>query len=124
MKESFFIVSCARSGSTSIANILNQASNCECIVEPTPNLNTETRLMMEGQLEDPIKLLQETIVKRVQESKAEVYGEKNVTYAPFIKHLYDLLNCKFVFLTRDGRMKERKKYGLRGARRSFQFSKR
>lgn len=27
-------------------------------------------------------------------------------------------------LTRDGRMKERKKYGRKGARRSFQFSKR
>ena len=27
-------------------------------------------------------------------------------------------------LTRDSRMKERKKYGLRGARRAFQFSKR
>ena len=28
------------------------------------------------------------------------------------------------FLTRDPRMKERKKYGKRGARRGFQFSKR
>lgn len=28
------------------------------------------------------------------------------------------------YLTRDSRMKERKKYGQRGARRSFQFSKR
>jgi len=28
------------------------------------------------------------------------------------------------YLTRDGRMKERKKYGRRGARRGFQFSKR
>ena len=28
------------------------------------------------------------------------------------------------FMTRDSRMKERKKYGLRGARRRFQFSKR
>jgi small subunit ribosomal protein S9 len=28
------------------------------------------------------------------------------------------------FLTRDSRMKERKKYGQRGARRGFQFSKR
>jgi small subunit ribosomal protein S9 len=28
------------------------------------------------------------------------------------------------FLTRDSRMKERKKYGRRGARRSYQFSKR
>ena len=27
-------------------------------------------------------------------------------------------------LTRDGRMKERKKYGRKGARKSFQFSKR
>lgn len=103
MKECFFIVSCARSGSTSITNILNHASNGECVVEPTPNLNVETRLMMEGRLEDPIKMLQNTIVKRVQKSKYEVYGEKNLTYAPFIKHLYDFLNCKFVFLIRDGR---------------------
>jgi len=28
------------------------------------------------------------------------------------------------FLTRDARITERKKYGLRGARRAFQFSKR
>jgi small subunit ribosomal protein S9 len=28
------------------------------------------------------------------------------------------------YLTRDGRMKERKKYGQKGARKSFQFSKR
>src|SRR5262249_50776614 len=28
------------------------------------------------------------------------------------------------YLTRDGRMKERKKYGRKGARKSFQFSKR
>jgi small subunit ribosomal protein S9 len=28
------------------------------------------------------------------------------------------------FLTRDSRMKERKKYGLHGARRGVQFSKR
>jgi small subunit ribosomal protein S9 len=28
------------------------------------------------------------------------------------------------YLTRDARMKERKKYGLRGARRGVQFSKR
>ena len=103
MKESFFIVSCARSGSTSITDILNQATNCECITEPTPNLNVETRLMMEGRLKDPIPLLKNTIVKRAQQSKYEVYGEKNVTYAPFIEHLYDLLECKFIFLIRDGR---------------------
>ena len=32
--------------------------------------------------------------------------------------------CKNGFLTRDSRMKERKKYGQKGARRRFQFSKR
>jgi small subunit ribosomal protein S9 len=37
----------------------------------------------------------------------------------FIKKLRDS-----GYLTRDGRMKERKKYGRKGARRSFQFSKR
>ena len=103
MKESFFVVSCARSGSTSLTNILNQATNCECVSEPTPNLNIETRLMMEGRLKDPISLLKNTIVKRVQQSKYEIYGEKNVTYAPFIEPLYDLLKCKFIFIVRDGR---------------------
>jgi len=103
VKDSFFIVSCARSGSTSLANILNQASNCECVAEPTPNLNIETRLMMEGRLKDPIPLLKNTVVKRAQQSKYAVYGEKNVTYAPFIEHLYKLLKCKFIFLIRDGR---------------------
>ncbi len=37
-------------------------------------------------------------------------------YRPMLK--------KVGFLTRDARVKERKKYGLRGARRRFQFSKR
>lgn len=42
--------------------------------------------------------------------------------------LYDAMLRKSMqdggFLTRDSRMKERKKYGLRGARRAYQFSKR
>ena len=38
------------------------------------------------------------------------------TYKPLLK--------KAGFLTRDPRMKERKKYGLKGARRAHQFSKR
>jgi small subunit ribosomal protein S9 len=39
--------------------------------------------------------------------------------APIVKKIRDA-----GLLTRDARMKERKKYGRRGARRSFQFSKR
>jgi len=45
---------------------------------------------------------------------AAVAGE-----APIVKKIRDS-----GLLTRDARMKERKKYGRRGARRSFQFSKR
>ncbi len=37
---------------------------------------------------------------------------------------YDDVLRQHGYLTRDSRMKERKKYGRRGARRSFQFSKR
>lgn len=40
-------------------------------------------------------------------------------HTPLVKKLRDS-----GLLTRDARMKERKKYGRRGARRSFQFSKR
>ena len=42
--------------------------------------------------------------------------EANADYRPVLK--------KAGFLTRDSRMKERKKYGLKGARRAPQFSKR
>jgi small subunit ribosomal protein S9 len=44
-------------------------------------------------------------------------GDENVTN--MAKRLRDS-----GYLTRDGRMKERKKYGRKGARKSFQFSKR
>ena len=43
-----------------------------------------------------------------------------ITYDPTIKPLLR----RGDFLTRDPRMKERKKYGRKGARRRFQFSKR
>jgi len=46
-------------------------------------------------------------------------GEAETTEGGIAKKLRDS-----GFLTRDSRMKERKKYGRKGARRSFQFSKR
>jgi len=101
----FFILSCARSGSTSLAQILDTAKNTLCATEPTPNLNYETREMMEGRLRNPRHVLESTVVKRVRYNlnKVEIYGEKNVTYGPFIDLLYKLLGCKFVFIKRDGR---------------------
>lgn len=50
---------------------------------------------------------------------AEVDGQKPPEAPSTAKALRDS-----GFLTRDGRMKERKKYGRKGARKSFQFSKR
>ncbi len=40
----YFILSCARSGSTSLARILDTAGNGACVCEPVPNLNVESRL--------------------------------------------------------------------------------
>ncbi|MBL8080140.1 MAG: hypothetical protein JNM55_19380 [Anaerolineales bacterium] len=104
-KKSFFILSCARSGSTSLARILDLATNGVCVIEPAPNLNIETREMMDGRLYDPVSVLHRTVIPRVLEglSTSEIYGEKNLTYGPFIKYLYEELGCKFVFLKRDGR---------------------
>ncbi len=100
-----FILSCARSGSTSLCRILNEASNGRCELEPSPNLNRETRDMMEGRLKDAVLTLENSIIPRVRAEMehVEVYGEKNVTYGPFIPFLHDMLNCKFVFIKRDGR---------------------
>ena len=47
---------------------------------------------------------------------ARALSEASADYRPILK--------KAGFLTRDPRMKERKKYGLKGARRAPQFSKR
>jgi len=55
------------------------------------------------------------------EAKSAADGQAPETTGPIgmVKKLRDS-----GYLTRDGRMKERKKYGRKGARRSFQFSKR
>jgi small subunit ribosomal protein S9 len=55
----------------------------------------------------------------LQTAQAEQAGQADEAVANMAKKLRDS-----GFLTRDGRMKERKKYGRKGARKSFQFSKR
>lgn len=101
----YFIISCARSGSTSLTRILDTATNGRCFVEPMPNLNVETREMMEGRLHNPRQILVEQVFPRIAKvlDAGEIYGEKNLTLGPFIPHLYEMLKCKFVFLKRDGR---------------------
>jgi hypothetical protein len=101
----YFVTSCARSGSTSLAHILDTATNGRCLVEPMPNLNTESRDLMEGRLADPHRIIAEQIAPRVAVAldAGHVYGEKNVTLAPFITHMYRFLRCRFVWIVRDGR---------------------
>jgi hypothetical protein len=101
----YFVTSCARSGSTSLARILDTAPNGRCLVEPTPNLNVESRDFMEGRLADPFRVIAEHIAPRVASALdgGAVYGEKNVTLGPFIPHLDALLRCRFVWILRDGR---------------------
>lgn len=99
----FFVLSSARAGSTSLARILDRASNGCCLTEPVPNLNTETRHAMEGRLDDPAATIAQLVAPRARAAKVEVYGEKNVTYGPFIRPLHEQLNARFILLTRDGR---------------------
>ncbi len=99
----FFVLSSARAGSTSLATILDGAQNGCCLVEPSPNLNRETRLAMDGRLPDPGGVVRDLVGPRVRASGWEIHGEKNVTYGPFIPHLHEQLGARFVLLTRDGR---------------------
>lgn len=101
----YFVTSCARSGSTSLARILDTATNGRCLVEPMPNLNAESRDMTEGRIAEPHRIVAEQVVPRVASALdgGMVYGEKNVTLGPFIPHLHDLLRCRFVWIVRDGR---------------------
>jgi hypothetical protein len=101
----YFVVSCGRSGSTSLAKILNGAANGVCLSEPAPGLNVETRDMMDGRLADPDAALERTILPRVREAEGtvDVYGEKHINYGPFIGRLYERLRCQFIFIRRDGR---------------------
>lgn len=101
----FFVFGCARSGTTSLCRIIDTASNTECLMEPNPNFNVESRNHLDGTLEEPYKCLMRVITKRavpVVKGK-KLYGEKNVTLFAFIEEVYELFECKFVFVVRDGR---------------------
>jgi hypothetical protein len=100
-----FIFGCARSGTTSMAKILDTASNAQCLIEPNPNFNVESRMFLEGKLGNPYHCLSDIIFARAKPviEKGDIYCEKNVTLFAFINELFELFNCKFVFTARDGR---------------------
>ena len=101
----YFIVGCGRSGTTSLARILDRADNGVCLSEPAPVLGLESRLLREGRLDEPFAALSGAIAPRVAEAldRGLIYGEKNLTLPPFIPHLHALFRCRFVHVIRDGR---------------------
>lgn len=104
MSNTFFITGCARSGTTSLCRILDQARNARCLSEPDPKLNRESRDMIEGRLQDPRAVL-EKIRPRISESHALglIHGEKLVTLIPFLPLLRNIYDCKIIYIYRDGR---------------------
>lgn len=101
----YFVVGCGRSGTTSLARILNRAANGVCHNEPAPVLGREARLLHEGRLAQPFAALREVIGRRVTDALDQglAYGEKNLTLPPFIPYLHALFRCRFVHVVRDGR---------------------
>jgi hypothetical protein len=98
----FLIAGAARSGTTSLASILDRASNATVKIEPVPNLNTETRLAMEGQLPDIAGVVSSYLSGKA-DGEDSVYGEKQITLAPFIQEIARQSDCQFVYIHRDGR---------------------
>ena len=105
MANSAFIVGAARSGTTSLVELLNLSRKVNCISEPSPNLNEESRRKYDGNLGPCNELLHKTIGFRIAKSKlkAEFYIEKQVSLVPFITEIFELYGSKFIIPYKDGR---------------------
>ena len=101
----FFLLGCARSGTTSLCRILNMAANAVCAEEPAPQMHRECRLHWEGRLPRPEWELKDVLLPRAREAwrLAPIYGEKNVTLSVFAEELVRVFSGKLIYITRDGR---------------------
>lgn len=74
-------------------------------MEPMPYLNVENRDVFDGTRHDEDQILARIVASRVERGMCDslIYGEKNVTYVPFVMARYCRLRCKYTFLIRDGR---------------------
>lgn len=100
-----FIVGAARSGTTSMLRALEMSKHTYCAMEPYPNLNSESRALMEGWLPNPYRPVAEHLIPRITHglNQGKIYVEKQISLVPFMEHLDRLLNCKFIITVRDGR---------------------
>ena len=105
MADIFFIVGCARSGTTALVKMLNTCQNATVFVEQKPNLCIEARNLYRGILSDPKQVIQKAKSEPIQKvlSSGLKYGDKNPNYLPFIPYIAELWDCKFLFPVRDGR---------------------
>lgn len=104
-KNMFFLLGCARSGTTSLCRILDTASNACCACEPSPQLHEECRRQWEGTLDAPDAVLQSAILPRAEAGLRQlpIYGEKNVNLSVFAQKLWRIFPCRLIYISRDGR---------------------
>ena len=105
MADIFFIIGCARSGTTALVKMLNTSQNATVFVEQQPNLCIEARNLYRGILRDPRQVIGEAKLEPIQKvlSSGLKYGDKNPNYLPFVPYIAELWDCKFLFPVRDGR---------------------
>ena len=85
MADIFFVIGCARSGTTALVKMLNMSQNATVFVEQKPNLCIEARNLYRGILRDPKQVIQKAKSEPIQKvlSNGLKYGDKNPNYLPF-----------------------------------------
>jgi hypothetical protein len=104
-KGIFFIIGRGRSGTTAITRALDTADNGSIFIESDPKLCIAARSQYYGMLPHPKDFIFKSLIKNIEAAHKEnrVYGDKNPNYLYFIEELYDVFDCKFLFVLRDGR---------------------
>jgi len=117
---------------TSTARVRLMSGSGEIFINGEKSLDYLQRPTLQMIIMEPLELLQ---CAKKYDIKVNVRGGGKAGQAGAIRHgisralgkvdeNFRVELRKGTFLTRDSRMKERKKYGQRGARKRFQFSKR
>ncbi len=101
----FFLVGGKMSGADELAAVLSRADNAVVLHEPLPEFGQEARLHLEGHLEYPEHILEETLFPRAVPicREGKLYGENSWALFSFIKPLHKRYHARFIHVTRDGR---------------------
>ena len=119
----FFVVSTGRSGSTTIANILNAVDGCTCQHEPRHQLIRLSSEYLHKQkvVAEVVEELKANFIDCSKYSEGQVYGESDQKYANLISQLATLLpKAKFIWLIRSAEDVVASTYG-RGWFDDFEF---